>query len=671
MRERVRRVAELHHLAGAIEVPDVDLTFLADRLARRLDDPLDAREHEHDALVATDLEDLERAWLEQLRERLEERRDARLVASRREPGHVVGCGAVLPRHALVEVLEDRGDVALAERRIDAVNDVDGLHCAHVAVRRRNSVWAFVPIRVQVPELRALSRSDTTARMVGAGPTVRLAELFGAFGLFADLADGFADEKVIRTVVIAMRIAHAARIPEAELRDVYYASLLRYAGCVGFSHEEAHHYGGGDDISVRSAMALADPTDPVATVRRIVQRVGQGRPLFDRARAVARLLGDKSAVARHSRAQCDTAMWMARIVGSSPPVLEALSQICERFDGRGAPRGVAGGDLRRSMRLHHIADVAEIVFHREGVEAALAETSRRAGKHLDPDLTRFVGAATFDGLDGPSVWEEFLGAEPVPHATATGREVDAVARAFGALADLKSVYTIGHSARVARFAKGAAEVLGLDAALAERAGHLHDLGRVAIPNWIWDKPERLSVAERERVQMHAYYTDRILRRAGALGTVAQVAAAAHERSNRAGYPKGETPSPLADVLAAADVFAALGEERPHRPAFGEADAKRELARMAVAGELAPRAVEATLHVAGLGAAPLPLAEHTLTAREVEVLRHLARGKSNREIGALLGISARTVQNHVAHVYDKLGLYSRAGATLWAVERGLLL
>lgn len=501
------------------------------------------------------------------------------------------------------------------------------------------------------------------------PGVRLAELFGALGLFAELADAFADEKVIRTVVIAMRIAKKAGVPDAEHRDVYYASLLRYAGCVGFSHEEAHEFGGGDDIGVRWAMALADPTDPVATLTRIVQRVGKGRPLVDRARAVARLVGDKTAVARHSRSQCDTAMWLARIVGSSPTVLDALSQICERFDGRGAPHGLAGGELRCSMRVHHVADIAEIVLHRDGVEAAVAETKRRAGKHLDPELARVVTAEIFEGLEGPSLWEEFLACEPTPHAMATGDEVDAVARAFGALADLKSVYTVGHSARVARLARGAAEALGLDVALAQRAGHLHDLGRVAIPNWIWDKPERLSVAERERVQMHAYYTDRILRRAGALASVAPVAAAAHERANREGYPKGELPSPLADVLAAADVFAALGEERPHRPAFSAADAKRELARMAAAGELSPRAVDATLHAAGLGDAP-PARDHDLTARELEVLRWLARGKSNREIGALLGISARTVQNHVAHVYDKLGLYSRAGATLWAVERGLL-
>lgn len=61
---------------------------------------------------------------------------------------------------------------------------------------------------------------------------------------------------------------------------------------------------------------------------------------------------------------------------------------------------------------------------------------------------------------------------------------------------------------------------------------------------------------------------------------------------------------------------------------------------------------------------------LTDREVEVLTWLARGKTNKEIGQLLDISPRTVQNHIASIYDKLGLYSRAGATLFAVENQLL-
>jgi DNA-binding CsgD family transcriptional regulator len=63
------------------------------------------------------------------------------------------------------------------------------------------------------------------------------------------------------------------------------------------------------------------------------------------------------------------------------------------------------------------------------------------------------------------------------------------------------------------------------------------------------------------------------------------------------------------------------------------------------------------------------QRVLTERELEVLRLVGHGKTNREIGFLLGISHKTVQHHVAHAYDKAGIYSRAGAALWLAERGL--
>jgi DNA-binding CsgD family transcriptional regulator len=71
-------------------------------------------------------------------------------------------------------------------------------------------------------------------------------------------------------------------------------------------------------------------------------------------------------------------------------------------------------------------------------------------------------------------------------------------------------------------------------------------------------------------------------------------------------------------------------------------------------------------------PLPGvgSRRALTGRELEVLRFVGFGKTNREIASILGISQRTVQHHVAHAYDKVGVYSRAGAALWLAERGLL-
>lgn len=90
----------------------------------------------------------------------------------------------------------------------------------------------------------------------------------------------------------------------------------------------------------------------------------------------------------------------------------------------------------------------------------------------------------------------------------------------------------------------------------------------------------------------------------------------------------------------------------------------------AGRLDPEAARAVLQAAGLPD-DAPIAHPAgLSDRELEVLVALARGRTNKEIAAALGISAKTVQHHVAHVYGKIGARSRAAAAIFAVERGLL-
>jgi DNA-binding NarL/FixJ family response regulator len=61
---------------------------------------------------------------------------------------------------------------------------------------------------------------------------------------------------------------------------------------------------------------------------------------------------------------------------------------------------------------------------------------------------------------------------------------------------------------------------------------------------------------------------------------------------------------------------------------------------------------------------------LTAREVQVLRLVARGSTNRSIGAELGLSERTVDRHVSNIFAKLGVSSRAAATAFAYQFDLL-
>jgi DNA-binding NarL/FixJ family response regulator len=93
---------------------------------------------------------------------------------------------------------------------------------------------------------------------------------------------------------------------------------------------------------------------------------------------------------------------------------------------------------------------------------------------------------------------------------------------------------------------------------------------------------------------------------------------------------------------------------------------EIAAEVAAGHLDGTAADAVLASLGVEIRVVPRNAHGLSERELEVCRQIARGKMNKEIAELLGISLRTVQNHIAHIFDKLGVHSRSGVAVWLVE-----
>jgi HD-GYP domain-containing protein (c-di-GMP phosphodiesterase class II) len=282
--------------------------------------------------------------------------------------------------------------------------------------------------------------------------------------------------------------------------------------------------------------------------------------------------------------------------------------------------------------------------------------------LESGLDEVLGAAQVT-----SPWDEVMRLEPQPRPWVPEGRIDAVLEVFADFIDLKSPFTAGHSREVAALVRGSEVSLA-------RAGLVHDLGRASVPNGIWDKPGPLTEGEWERVRLHPYYSERILGRVGLLQELAALAGQHHERLDGSGYhrgsSRGEIP-PAARTLAAADAYQAMTQPRPHRAALPPERAAGELEDMAKAGRLDGEAVAAILTAAGhaVKAArrdwPAGLSE-----REVEVLRLLCRGGTKKEVAALLSISPSTVDHHVRHIYDKAGVQTRAGATLFALEHDLL-
>lgn len=503
--------------------------------------------------------------------------------------------------------------------------------------------------------------------------LRLADLLAAISIATDLGMGQEPEKAIRSCLVATGIARGMDLPDDEVRDVYLTTLLRHLGCTATAHEETYLFG-GDEHAFRPR---AERTDFGNAREALGLMLATGRGTgAQRPRHLARALRAGKEGDRVVRALCEVASHLARRLALGPGVETALAHVMERWDGKGGPARLRGEDIALPARVAEVATQA-VIFHREGgVDAARAIVAKRAGGWFDPGIAeRFVRDADdlLGRLDESDAWTAVLDAEPQPVRTVGPVALDGVLETFADMVDLKSPWTLGHSTGVARLAADAARALGLpDADIADirRAALVHDLGRTGVSNAIWDKPRTLTTAEWEAVRLHAYHTERILARSAALAPLARAAGMHHERRDGSGYHRGASGAEIphaARIIAAADALQAMTQDRPHRPGRPEAEAADLLASDPA---FDPEFARAVIAAAGGDAAPRASRPAGLTDREIEVLRLVARGLSNREIARALFVSPRTAEHHVQNIYAKIGTSTRAGAALFAMEHDLL-
>jgi DNA-binding CsgD family transcriptional regulator len=343
-----------------------------------------------------------------------------------------------------------------------------------------------------------------------------------------------------------------------------------------------------------------------------------------------------------------------------------------------PGDLRGTRIPQPVRLMQVGEDADVAYQHGGIALACRVLTRRAGSGLDPEAAQAflaLGDWAYKGLDAPSIWDDVMSAEPGPQPVVDEARLDDCLSAVGDFADLKSMWTAGHSRGVAGLAGRAAELAGLDAAevvTLRRAALVHDIGRVAVPVGVWAKPGPLTRDEQEQVRLHAYHTERVLQVCPALRPLARLAGSHGERSDGSGYHRGSRADELpaaAWLLAAADCYHAMREPRAYRPALSPETAADQLGQDAQAGKLPPEAVQAVLTAAGQTAPPVPVPDG-LSERECEVLGLIARGMATKQVARQLGISPKTCDHHIQRVYRKTGLSTRAGATLYALEHGLI-
>lgn len=510
------------------------------------------------------------------------------------------------------------------------------------------------------------------------PVLRLAEVVASLSLATDMGTGQPLERALRTCLLAFRLGEAVGLSDAELQTVYYVALLRFVGCTADMEHMAAIFG---DEQIGQARVATVELLPLPMLAAMIRYAGEGFPLLERLGHIG--YGLSSGIERTRVAEvahCEISQNVALRLGLGTEVHNALGQIFARWDGKGQPGDLQGEALSKAIRLIHIAQDAVVFYRLGGLEATCDEVKARAGGFYDPDMvTAFLkhNHLLLSQLDSETVWDTVLELEPHPRPVLSESQLDRAVRAIADFTDLRSRYTYGHSSAVAELAHAAALRFGLpqdEALQVRRAGHLHDVGRTAITLTIWDKPASLTSAEWDRVRLYPYYTERILARSAGLASLGSLAASHRERLDGSGYHRGlpgALLTPAVRVLAAADVYQSKIETRAYREAFTPEAAADEIRKQARDGKLDSAAVEAVL--GSIAGEPVPARRAwpaNLSDREVEVLRLVARGSSTRQIAETLTISPKTADHHIQHIYNKIGVSTRAAATMFAMQNNLL-
>jgi putative nucleotidyltransferase with HDIG domain len=415
--------------------------------------------------------------------------------------------------------------------------------------------------------------------------IRMPEILSALSFALDLTEGAVPGHALRSCVLGMRIASRAGLSDSQLGDLYYALLLKDVGCSSNAARMCQIVG-GDDRAIKAGVKLEDWTQPgkpkLSTLKLMWNTVLPEGNFAERIARIAKIGATQHANnAEMIGLRCDRGASIIRKIGLSEATARAVYSLDEHWNGSGYPERLRGEKIPLLARISAVAQHLDVFASETSVENAIAVLVERSGKWFDPELVSIAVSLHNDR----TLWSFCLASEPEAQVRAAvlalepgnslrlgAGEIDLVCEAFSDVVDAKSPFTSRHSHGVADAADAIARTLGYSQErlqLVHRAALLHDLGKLRVPNSILDKEGKLTSDEFTVVKEHPALTQEILTRIPAFREMAVIAGAHHERLDGMGYPNrlgASELSPEARIIAVADVYAALSEERPYREAL---------------------------------------------------------------------------------------------------------
>jgi putative nucleotidyltransferase with HDIG domain len=420
----------------------------------------------------------------------------------------------------------------------------------------------------------LRREDAASR-----PTVRVSEIISALSYALDLTEGRPMGHSVRSCMIGMRIAAEIGLSVAEQSDLYYALLLKDAGCSS-NASKLFHILSADEIRAKRDVKLTDWTRVGwDSLQYALTHVATGAPFLERVRTLIRLAAKQQTESCELvKVRCERGASIARRIGFSEAVAQAIHSLDEHWNGGGYPDGLRGEEIPLAARIMNLSQTLEVFLVDRGKERSIEVARKRSGSWFDPNLVRASASLAkrdllWSGLDQEQAIDQALALEPEERRLLANEEtIENICQAFAEIVDAKSPFTYRHSTGVAEAAIGISRQLGLgeeDITFMRRAALLHDVGKLSVSNTILEKPGALNKDEWDVIKLHPYYTFEVLRRIPGFKELSDIAAAHHEKLNGSGYFRHWNADQLSlemRILTVADIFDALAAKRPYRDAM---------------------------------------------------------------------------------------------------------
>jgi putative nucleotidyltransferase with HDIG domain len=411
------------------------------------------------------------------------------------------------------------------------------------------------------------------------PTVRVSEIISALSYALDLTEGRPMGHSVRSCMIGMRLAAEIGLSVPERGDLYYALLLKDAGCSS-NASRLFHILSADEIRAKRDVKLTDWTRVGwESLHYALTHVATGAPFLERVRTLVRVAAKQQTESSTLvKIRCERGALIARRIGFPEPVAQAIHSLDEHWNGIGYPDGLRREEIPLFARIMNLSQTLEVFLESRGEEAAIEVARKRSGRWFDPDLVRAAISLSkqgllWGGLDQEGALDHALALEPEERRMLANEEtIENICQAFAEIIDAKSPFTYRHSTGVAEAAVGISRQLALceeDVTFMRRAALLHDIGKLSVSNSILEKPAALTNEEWDVVKLHPYYTFEILRRIQGFKELSDIAAAHHEKLDGSGYFRHWNSDRLSlemRILTVADIYDALAAKRPYRDAM---------------------------------------------------------------------------------------------------------